>query len=288
MSFARGPENLKQRWEYYVATVAIVYFAWYYSAIFAGELVQDWNLNTEVWSTKMFAVQLIPFVISLVILLACVRFIHRQPILSVITARKNFSIHRFFLAFGLWFLIQGIFLIISYLSGTTIKLQWEPESFFPLLLVSVIVLPIQTAFEDIFYRGYLFQGLTFSFKKAWLALLVLAFLFGLMHSGNPEVQLLGKGILVYYIFSGLFMGFLAHMDDGLELGMGFHFANNLFGTIILTNDWQVIQTKAIFMDHSEAYFGWGDWLALFTIHPAMVFIFYKVYRWKNPRKKIVE
>ena len=43
---------------------------------------------------------------------------------------------------------------------------------------------------------------------------------------NPEVEKLGYLILVYYIGSGLFLGIITLMDEGIELALGFHFANN--------------------------------------------------------------
>ena len=35
------------------------------------------------------------------------------------------------------------------------------------------------------------------------------------------------------------------MDDGLELSLGLHAAQNLIGVLILTADWTVLQTESI-------------------------------------------
>ena len=35
------------------------------------------------------------------------------------------------------------------------------------------------------------------------------------------------------------------MDEGLELALGFHAANNLCGALLLTADWTAFQTNSI-------------------------------------------
>ena len=117
---------------------------------------------------------------------------------------------------------------------------------------------------------------------------MLAAIFGWMHAGNPEVAILVYSVLFYYILSGLFMGVLTHLDDGLELSMGYHFANNFFGAVIVTNSWQVFQTDALVTDHSKPEMGFELWAVLLIIQPALLYVFYKVYRWKNPKTKILE
>lgn len=287
MGFAKGPEGRTRKWEPYALTTAITFIGLYLGANIAGRIAQGVEMY-DTWSAKLFAIQLLPFVVGIAALLLSVKFINKQSILSIFTFRKSFSFKRFFFAFSVFLVIQLIGLFVGILMGVDIHFRWDPDTFLPLLLVSITLLPIQTAFEDAFYRGYLFQGLTMATGKVWLSILIIAGLFGWMHMGNPEVAKLGQYIVIYYILSGLFMGVLAHLDDGLELGMGYHFANNFFGALIVTNTWQVFQTNALFIDHSPPYFGWENWLTLFIIQPGLLFLFYKVYRWKNPLKKIKE
>lgn len=289
MGFAKGLKNGPIQWEHYILTTAVTLAGLYIvGAGLAGTAYNYFKIDPKVDSWKYLAIQFIPFVTALLALFSCLHFIHKQKILLSITSRKSFSIKRFFFAFGVYLTIQLILLSISILGGAPIEFRWSAESFFPLLLVCLLVLPIQTAFEDIFYRGYLFQGLVNSLGKVWLSILVLGVVFGTAHMGNPEFAKLGNGIVFYYIISGLFLGLLAHLDDGLELGMGYHFANNLFGALMLTNNWQVFQTDALFIDNSPAHFGWENWLALLTIQPGLLILFYKVYRWNNPIEKIKE
>jgi len=289
MSFARGSEKGSKRWEYYLITTALTFLGLLLGSVLSAKISGGSQMiadNEGGWLS--FAVQLVPFTTALIVFFACVHFIHKSPILSVITNRKRFDFKRFFFAFSLWLAVLTGFLIVAVLLGSEVNVQWNPSKFFPLLAVSLLLLPLQTAFEDIIYRGYFFQGLTHSLGKAWLSVVIVAGVFGYMHIGNPEVKLLGIGVVWYYVISGLFLGILAHLDDGLELGMGYHFANNFFGAVVLTNTWQVFQTDAVFIDSSEPYFGWENWLTLLIAQPLLLFLFYKIYKWKSSSAKITE
>jgi abortive infection protein len=51
-----------------------------------------------------------------------------------------------------------------------------------------------------------------------------------------------------YILMGLILGFVAIMDDGLELALGLHLSNNVISSIIVTHDSSALQTHALFLD----------------------------------------
>ena len=44
----------------------------------------------------------------------------------------------------------------------------------------------------------------------------------------------------------LFMGIVTLLDEGLELAMGIHFANNMMASIMVCSDHSVIKTYSIF------------------------------------------
>ena len=234
-----------------------------------------------------FMLLLMPFSFIFLTLLLCVRYIHKRSILSLFTSRKSFDWRRFIFAFLLWGGVMGGFLIVDILLGAPIELNIDVTTFLPLLLISLLILPIQTSAEELFFRGYLFQLFGRFFKKGWIAILLTAGIFGLMHMGNPEVMEIGSVLIIYYVGSGIFLGIIAHMDDGVELGMGYHAVNNIFAALILTNNWQAFQTDAIFIDNSPPAFGFETVLSLVIISPIMLLIFAKVYRWKNWKGKML-
>ena len=100
------------------------------------------------------------------------------------------------------------------------------------------------------------------------------------------MMVLGYGLLIYYISAGVFLGIITHMDDGMELGMGYHAVNNIFAAIILTNDWQAFTTDALFIDRSAPTFDWESILTLIILQPMLILLFSKIYKWKNWRKKL--
>jgi membrane protease YdiL (CAAX protease family) len=112
-------------------------------------------------------------------------------------------------------------------------------------------------------------------------------IFGLMHFSNPEVNVLGFEIITYYILTGIFTNLMAVMDEGLELGIGFHAANNIFGCLIITNNWQVFQTDALWMDMSKPAIGLDLYITLFVFFPLMLFIFSKKYKWKTLKESLL-
>ena len=111
-------------------------------------------------------------------------------------------------------------------------------------------------------------------------------IFGLLHIANPEVEKMGYIILIYYIGTGFFLGILTLMDEGMELALGFHAANNLTAALLITSDWTVFQTHSILKDNSEPSAGFDVLLPVLIVFPILLFIFSKKYRWKNWKEKL--
>lgn len=131
------------------------------------------------------------------------------------------------------------------------------------------------------------QGLGVFTKNKWFPLVFTSVVFGLLHIANPEVDKLGYGILVYYIGTGFFLGILTLMDEGLELALGFHAANNLFTALLVTANWTVFQTDSILIDTSEPVLGLDVYLPVFVIFPILLFVFSKKYKWNNWKDKLI-
>ena len=231
---------------------------------------------------------LLPFGFVLVALMLCIKYLHKRSILSVFTARESFDWRRFLFSFVVWGGIMVVFLVISMLTDNKIEWNFDWTSFFPLLLVSIFILPIQTTAEEVLFRGYLFQGFGQSFKKAWISILITGVLFGMLHWANPEVAKIGDILVVFYVLTGVFLGIVTHMDDGLELSMGYHAVNNIFAALVLTNDWQAFQTNAMFIDHADPVFGWDSIITLLVLQPLLLLLFARKYKWSNWKKKLFQ
>jgi membrane protease YdiL (CAAX protease family) len=130
------------------------------------------------------------------------------------------------------------------------------------------------------------QGFAVLSKNKWFPLLMTSVIFGSLHLANPEVIKLGPILLVYYIGTGLFLGILTLMDDGMELSLGFHAANNLVGALLVTSDWSVFQTNSVLRDVSTPSAGYEVILPVFLIFPILLYIFSKKYNWTNWKEKL--
>ena len=107
-----------------------------------------------------------------------------------------------------------------------------------------------------------------------------------MHIANPEVGKMGYLLLLYYVGTGFFLGIITLMDDGMELSLGFHAANNLIGCLLVTQDYSALQTPSILKDISEPSAGYDILLPVLIIFPILLFIFAKKYKWTNWKEKL--
>jgi membrane protease YdiL (CAAX protease family) len=230
---------------------------------------------------------LISFVFAFAGIYLVVKHVHKQTLLSVTTSRKKVDWNRIWFSFGLWSVFSiASTLIYHFLNPTLYILEFKPVPFAILFLIAVALVPIQTSTEEYVFRGYLMQGFGNLAQNKWFPLLVTSIIFGGMHLFNPEVSKLGNIIFVYYIGTGLFLGILTLMDEGMELALGFHAANNLIGALLITSDWSAFQTHSIFKDVSEPQAGFDVIMPVVLVYPVLLFIFSRKYQWTNWKEKL--
>ena len=234
-----------------------------------------------------FFLLLISFVFAFAGIYFVVRYLHRQSFLSVTTSRKKVDWSRIWFSFGIWAVFSIIStLVYHFLNPTLYILNFKLIPFAILFVIAIALVPIQTSTEEYVFRGYLMQGFGNLAQNKWFPLLMTSLIFGGMHLFNPEVSKIGNIIFVYYIGTGLFLGILTLMDDGMELALGFHAANNLIGALLLTSDWTAFQTHSIFKDLSEPEAGFDVILPVVLLYPILLFIFSRKYQWNNWKEKL--
>lgn len=234
-----------------------------------------------------FIMLIAPLSIGLLGVLFWVKFIQGQTIRSLTTSRSKVDWKRIFFSFFIWGSITTIMTLLAYYTNPeSFVWNFKPEKFIVFLFLAIILVPMQTSFEEYLFRGNMMQGMALVTKSRLIPLLVTSILFGLMHIANPEVGKVGYIIMVYYIGTGLFLGILTIMDEGLELALGFHAANNLVGALLVTADWTAFQTHSVFKDISEPSAGFEIIFPVLIIFPLLLFLFSKVYKWKNWKEKL--
>ena len=232
---------------------------------------------------------LLPFAGGLLFLLFAVKFLHKQSIRMLTTAREKIDWKRFWFAFVFWGIVSsGMIMADYFLNPEGYINNFNLQPFLILCVIAILLVPLQTSFEEYFFRGYLMQGIGLIAKNKWVPLIITSTVFGLLHIANPEVEKLGYIILIYYIGTGFFLGITTLMDEGLELSLGFHAANNLFTALLVTADWTAFQTHSIFKNISDpTQAGIGEVIVpVIVIFPILLFIYSKKYKWNNWKDKL--
>lgn len=250
-----------------------------------NELLQQ--MINSVGVNGAFIMLIAPLSVGIFAIWFWVKFIQGQSIKSLTTSRAKVDWKRIFFSFSLWsFITIGMTLLAYYSTPEDFIWNFNPQKFAIFFLIAIILIPLQTSFEEYLFRGNFLQGLALVTKSRLVPLLITSILFGLMHIANPEVGKIGLIIMVYYIGTGLFLGILTIMDEGLELALGFHAANNLVGALLVTADWTAFQTHSILKDVSEPSAGFEIIFPVLIVFPLLLLLFSKVYKWKNWKEKL--
>ena len=237
-------------------------------------------------NTTLFLI-LISFVFAIMGLFLVNKYLHKQSFLTIITSRNTIDWNRVVVSFLLWSMITIVStVLLYYTSPEDFVINFKAIPFILLVVIAILLIPIQTTCEELVFRGYLMQGFGNLVNYKWFPLLMTSLIFGTMHIFNPEVSKIGYIILVYYIGTGFFLGIITLMDEGTELAIGFHAANNLIGALLVTTDWTVFQTNSILKDISEPTAGFDIILPIVIIYPILLFIFSKKYNWNDWKEKL--
>ena len=245
------------------------------------------QMTKEIGVNGTFVMLVAPLAFMLLLVLFYNKFIQNNSLRILTTSRPKIDWSRVFFSFGVWGGITIITTLIAYFTTPEdFVIQFNPEKFAVFLVLALVLIPMQTSFEEYLFRGHMLQGLGLATKTRWVPLLVTSFLFGIMHIANPEVDKMGMIIMFYYIGTGLFLGILTLMDEGLELALGFHAANNLVGALLVTSDWSAFQTHSILKDVSVPSGNFQIFIPILIIFPILLYIFSKKYKWSNWNEKL--
>lgn len=249
---------------------------------------QDMNYLMTIMDSNILLVYLmLPFVGGLLAVYLVVKYLHKLNWTFLTTSRSKIDVKRVLFSFLLWGGINAATILLSVvLYPDEVLWNFDAQKFAILFVIAVALIPIQTSFEEYVFRGYLMQGLGWVTKTSWFPLVFTSVAFGLLHLSNPEVGKLGYGIMAFYIGTGFLLGIVTLMDEGMELTLGFHAANNLITALLVTTDWTAFRTHAVFRDTAEPDLMMQLGVML-VFYPLLIFIFSKKYNWKNWKEKLI-
>ena len=300
MFIEQGVKSGNKFSKYIWGSLLIIFASFLGQLVFLVALLYKSFINTKPYPTSNEAVLnyfdsnltllliMISFVFTTLGIIFVIRYVHNQSLQSITTSRKKVDWSRIVFSFLLWSAFTIISTLLTYyFNPSDFVFNFKPIPFAILLVIGIIFIPIQTSCEEFIFRGYLMQGFANLAKNKWFPLLMTSLIFGGMHWFNPEVTKIGPIIMIYYIGTGVFLGVITLMDEGMELALGFHAANNLVGALLVTSDWSALQTHSIFKDISEPSAGFDIILPVIIIFPVLLFIFSKKYNWSNWKDKLL-
>ena len=264
--FIEKAKNIKNDWwRYFLVGPLIIFSFWQILGAIPFGIGLALNMDPEnldalqsndmaamfsLFPTKNVALVLflLMFVVGSLGLYITIKFLHNQSLTSLTTSRDKIDFSRVFYSF---FLVIGI---------------------------TIILFPI-----DIFLSPDDYE-LTF-YLNQFLAFRIPSILFGLLHFANTDIDKLGNTFIFAYLIMGFFLGLITLMDEGLELALGWHYANNVAAALLVTADWTALQTDSIYK-----YVGEPDVtsqiLPALIIFPILIYHFSVKYKWSGWKEKL--
>lgn len=222
---------------------------------------------------------LFPFLIGLLAFIILVKPLNYRTFKLTVNGTGMFRWNRFLISALVWTILSALyFFIYLKMDPSNFSLKNTSETLFPLILISLIFIPFQAAFEEVLFRGYLMQGFAVLLRNRWFPLVITSVLFGLMHAFNPEVEEFGFFTMMpQYILFGLIFGIVTILDDGIEAAIGAHAANNAFLCIMVTHNSSALQTPAVYEQHN--IYPFTEFAALLVTGVVFLVILKMIFRW---------
>lgn len=177
-----------------------------------------------------------------------VKLIHRRPLLSLVTPEARIDWRRMARGATVWGVLAAIVVAAEHaLYPGRYYLSFNPERFFVFLALVLVMTPIQSAVEELVFRGYAMQGLGLFMRSPALVAIATSALFTVPHLLNPEVHKLGTLIMAANYFAiGMLLATIALRDGRLELAIGVHAVNNVFLALVANYEGSSLTTESVF------------------------------------------
>lgn len=232
----------------YVAVLGVAVYYWLFWAYFTE--MSSTHLLLSLSMPRVAAETIgrnIPFLLMLIWLAWALPRFHERSLRSLVNAESAINLTRVSQGFVVW---AGLLLvnegIALWLHPHEYVWQFQPAQWFWLVAISVLFVPIQTSIEELLFRGYLMQAMRLFTRRPWMIIVLSSVLFSAPHWGNPEML---RGAFVWgalsYFAWGVIFSAITLKDNGLELALGVHAANNIIGSVIVTTPDSVIPAPAL-------------------------------------------
>jgi len=166
---------------------------------------------------------------------AALRFVHKRPFSSVLGHDRRIRSRELLIGALLAAGYLGLSFVTFSVSGVIAFRSSVPLDEWLIAMAPLVVLVfIQSAGEELVFRGYLAQALASRISRAFVWGFLPSFGFGLMHVGNggDDMQ-----FSLYYVAAttlmGLVMAATVWRTGGISTAMGFHTVNNVGALLVV-------------------------------------------------------
>lgn len=228
-------------------------------------------------------VMLVPFLAGVITFALLIKTLNNRTLVQTINGTSSIRWKRIFVSAVIWLAISAVYLMVQRMVNPgDFVIKNTGRIIIAVAAVSLLLIPFQAAFEELLFRGYLMQGFGVLTRNRWAPVILTSLSFGLLHAFNPEVKEFGFFTMMpQYILFGLVFGITTVIDDGIEISLGAHAANNIFLSIMVTSSSSALQTPAVF--EQTVIHPWGEFTGLLISSIIFILLLKYIYRWKDLR-----
>ena len=179
---------------------------------------------------------------------------HRRPWRSLVAPDLSIDWRRLAIGGGVQLAILGGELALVHALGGW-PWRFTMAAGLPLFVSALLLIPLQSASEEAFFRGYLTQALGRIVQSRVLIAATVGLVFGLLHLNTH-----GPLTLPYFFVLSLIFSLVSLRDDRLELAIGGHAATNLFAFGVANAS--LVEPGAVGAGDAAMTFNWAAIAAL--------------------------
>ncbi len=236
----------KNAWWRYVLGVSTIAFFW----IVLGYVPYMALLGSGLEPTPMLEFVAVNLSIFMMLagLVVAVKWIHGRPLMSLVAPDLRLDWRRVGRGAAAWLVIGAVMALAEHvLFPGRYYLSYNAERFYPFLVAVLLLTPLQSAAEELVFRGYLMQGLGLLTRRPLAVAVASSIIFTLPHLMNPEVGEYGVAIMAANYFAiGMLLATATLRDGRLELAIGLHAINNVFLALLANYDGSALATESVF------------------------------------------
>lgn len=220
------------------------------------------NTNLDMKTGRLIGVDPLVDYIVINLMLVCfligiymaMEIVHKRSMKTLITPYEKINWKKFFIGFAIYGILVILGSLADYMAAPeTYRFSFDASKFFIALPIILVLTPLQTTAEELFFRGYILQSFGRKTKNIITLSLISGFIFMVPHLMNPEVyKSASMGIfetvsgIIYYFLVGFVFSIVTIKTNSLEVAIGAHTVNNLIGALVVGFSDSTFQTNTLF------------------------------------------